>query len=541
MEIGLSQTMAQKQILSPQMIQSMEILVLNSQQLEERLDQELEENVALELVEDEGEDRSQDRSVESTNGVDPPEIGQEELDALDREIDLLRDRYEHLAEFQAFDRANSAGGRRFYGGEEDDKLDALQNTASRPQSLQAYLEEQLTLRSALTREAESFDLAEFPELENLTEVRIDSSEIREERYRYLCRELIYNLDEQGRLRYSPQEILSTLNKRAAARVADSEWDDYKLDPPATLFEFYRALKVIQQLDPAGVGAIGSGQEGIKHCLLLQLERDPGEYPLEETLIRSHLDDIAKNRLPHIAKATGYSIEDIKEAIDIIRSLDPLPGSEFETEQNSYVRPDVLIEEVDGNYQVVVEESNTPKLQISPYYRELLEKSKKDPEIRKYIKSKIDNAEWLLHAIQQRKSTLQRVAEEVVEHQQEYFQRGVRGLKPLKMQEIADIVGVNVSTVSRAIAGKYFQAPGVIKELKYLFTGGTVKDDGSAESRDAVILRIKDLIGDEDSRRPLSDAKIVDLLAQDGIHISRRTVTKYREAEGIPSSRERRQF
>ncbi|MEM7263283.1 MAG: RNA polymerase sigma-54 factor, partial [Planctomycetota bacterium] len=275
--------------------------------------------------------------------------------------------------------------------------------------------------------------------------------------------------------------------------------------------------MVQSLDPAGVGAVGQGLEGIKHCLLLQLDRDPGEYPLERLLIADHMQDIANNRYPQMAKATGHNLEEIKEAVEIVKSLDPLPGKEFEEAQNAFVKPEVIIEEVDGVFKVKVDESASPRVRVSSYYRELLEKSRKDPEIRKYLKANIDKAEWLLQAIHQRKSTLQRVAEEVVAHQQEFFRIGVRGLRPLKMQDIADIIGVNVSTVSRAISGKYFQAPGCIKDLKSLFTGGTVKDDGESESRDAVIMRIKDLIADENSKKPLSDAKIVARLAQDGIH------------------------
>ncbi len=587
MNIGLNQVLAQKQILSPQMIQSMEILVLNSQQLDERIEQELEENVALELVDPAAEAGAEGGagSEEQRSAVDGDGSAVEvaEVDPAAAEIDLLRDRFEHLAEFQSEERLFSPGSRGPRGDDGDDKFEALNNTAGRSASLQEHLLEQLRMLSDLMVLAFG-DPSEVDSVSNGAEPGVatmgleeangavtsgataepahhrvmsdaqnrisengerdfeDVAQLQDERLRQLGAEIVFNLDGQGRLLYPLDEIQRSLNRAPKAGAAEGVLGSATtLVLPVELAELEGALRIVQSLDPPGVGAVGQGIDGIKHCLLLQLERDPGDYPLEQQLIRDHLEDISKNRLPHISKATGRTIDEVKDGIEIIASLNPLPGKEFEDLQNSYVRPDVQIEETGGVYKVIADETTAPTIRISSYYRELLEKSRSDPEIRKYIKSKIDNAEWLLQAIQQRKSTLQRVAEEVVAHQQGFFRDGVRGLKPLKMQDIADIIGVNVSTVSRAISGKYFQAPGCIKDLKFLFTGGTVRDDGSSESRDSLIMRIKDLIADEDAKKPLSDAKIVELLAKHGIHISRRTVTKYREAEAIPSSRERRQF
>jgi RNA polymerase sigma-54 factor len=501
------------------------------------------------------------------------------------EIESLRDRYEHLAEFQSFDRVTAPGGTHALGDDDDDKFEALQNTSGRGQSLQDYLIEQLRLRTfepesaapvpvdghsaaaaepaglatpprpaaaidSVTAPAAQFDGAaalqvaaeQPPPGEAPPASPLRSAESETLRAYQLCLEIIYNLDHRGYLMFPLDEIHRSLNQPIGAGSAgDGANADplqlaYLVQPPVSMEELANAAKTVRSLDPAGVGAVD-----LAHCLELQLDRDPGEYPLERLIIREHLKDIAKNRLPQVAKAAGCTLEQLKEAVEIIGRLNPNPGREFESAENAYVRPDVIIEEVDGVYKVVVEEGNVPKVRISPFYRTLLEQSRKDPEIRKYIKSKIDNAEWLMHALQQRNSTLQRVAQEVVKHQQEFFRRGHRFLKPLKMQEIADKIGVNVSTVSRAISGKYFQSPDCIKELKYLFTSGTTLDDGSTESRDSVIHRIKDLLAGEDNRKPLSDSKIVKLLSKGGINISRRTVTKYREAEGIPSSRERRQF
>ncbi len=534
MEIGLSQRPELRQILSPQMIQSMEILVLNSQQLEEKIAEELEENVALEIEEPRDESPDEADGAASTDGAAAPE-GAASAPAADAaadttaagdggaglgEMDLLRDRYEHLAEYQAEEYYTSPGpGSGVRGQEDDDKLEVLQNTPDRPVTLQEHLIQQIRLRSDL-----------------------------DDRQRELCHEFIYNLDARGYLLYPIEEILDALNHPVTNASAEANGSQASAPLPGELMfvapialpvelpELERALAVVRSLEPAGVGA-----RDLAGCLLLQLDRDPGEYPLERKLIEEHLADIARNRLPQIAKAVGRSIDDVKDAIDIIATLDPIPGKSFATPENSYVRPDVLIQEQDGDYRVQVENEALPRLRISPYYRKLLELSQKDPEIRSYIRKKIDNAEFLMNAIQQRRSTLMRVAEEVVKTQQDFFRRGPRYLKPLKMQQVADAIGVNVSTVSRAISGKYFQAPNCIRELKYLFTGGTLRDDGIVEARGSVIHRLRDLIAGEDKRHPLSDSRLVALLAREGINISRRTVTKYREAESIPSSRERKTF
>jgi len=500
LDVGLIQAQVQKQILSPQMIQSMEILVLNAQQLEERIDQALEENIALEVTEADGESGGDSESAEGADGTAlaepppaPPALGD------DHEIDRLADRYEHLAEFQTEDFYASRLPRSMSAGDDDDRFEALQNAADRPESLAEHLIAQIRMRSGIS-----------------------------DRERELATEVVYSLDHRGYLLYPVEELLAGWN-------SGEEGTRHPLAPISSE-EIERALVLVRELDPAGVGA-----RDLADCLVLQLERDPGEYPLEIELVRHHLEEIARNRLPQIAKATGRSIDEIKEAIEIIRSLNPIPGREFSTEPTQVVRPDVIIEIEEGEPRVTVTNGYLPKLRISPHYRQLLQESRKNPEVRDFIRKKIENAEWLLSAIHQRKSTLQRVAEELVMHQGEFFRSGARHLQPLKMQEIADKIGVNVSTVSRAISGKYFQAPGMVRELKSLFTGGTTRDDGTPEARGSVIQRIKDLIAGESRRKPYSDSKIVSLLAKDGIHISRRTVTKYREAEGIPSSRERRSY
>jgi RNA polymerase sigma-54 factor len=201
----------------------------------------------------------------------------------------------------------------------------------------------------------------------------------------------------------------------------------------------------------------------------------------------------------------------------------------------------MVEEIDGRYEVRVDSEYLPRLQISAHYRNLYRESRKNPDVKKYLKKKIDSAEWLLAAIRQRQSTLQRIARAVFDIQKDFLDHGISHLRPLKMADVAEKLGVHVSTISRAISGKYAQTPRGIYDLKFFFTGGATKTDGNVEARGSVIQRIKDLIDAEDKSDPLSDIAIVEKLAEAGIRISRRTVTKYREAENIPSSRERRSY
>ncbi|MGE4601765.1 MAG: RNA polymerase factor sigma-54 [Planctomycetota bacterium] len=506
LDLGLFQQQIQKQILSPQMIQSMEILVLNQQQLEERISDELEENVTLERSEAEvsaeeaNESAGEDPATAAEVAEDPEGESTQQQDLLE-----LTERYEQLQELQKGDYwSESSPNRRARGGDEDDQFEWIQQAESRAETLPEHLIGQLRLNSSLSP-----------------------------RQAALCEEIIYNLDDRGWLIHPVEEIRAALQDGFSRQGSDPRMGQRPLSEK----EMGTALNLVQSLDPSGIGA-----RDLVDCLCLQLQRDPGINKLEEFIVREHLGDLAHNRLPHIARATASSIEEVKQAIEVIRSLEPHPGRPFLQELNPRIVPDVLINpDEKGKFQVEVNSSSVPRLKISPQYRDMLKVAGKDPKLRKYLKKRIENAEWLIGAVSQRNSTLQRVAEEVVLRQERFFRDGDRHLQPLRMQDVADAVGVNVSTVSRAISGKWFQAPGMIRELRSLFTGGTLKDDGSQESRGGVIARIQDLVKDEDSAKPLSDAQIVVKLGEVGVRISRRTVTKYRESEGIPSSRERRQY
>ncbi len=491
MELGFSQHQAIRQIqtLSPQMYMSMEILCLNSLDLEERIDTELENNETLELTE-----KTKSEELPGSEAPVASEPVQEPAESFEK----------HFEDWQDYSREEYATSRSVssYAGDKDEKLEALSNTEGRPTSLQEHLEEELHL----------LDRSEFEHiLGKVTDEEL--SQITD-----LCVDIVYNIDNRGYLMYSLEEIQSSLESKPS------------------LVALGKALRLVQSLDPPGVGG-----RDLKECLLLQLHRDKQQYPVEESIIRDHLEELGHNRLPKIAKALGISMEEVKEAVETIVSLNPLPGKLFGGEAASFVKPDVIVDEVEGHYEVRVDFDYLPRLQIAPHYRDLYKTSRKNPELKQYLKKKLDSAEWLLAAVRQRQATLRRIAQELVDIQKDFLDHGVSHLKPLKMVEVAERVGVHVSTISRAISGKYMQTSRGILSMKTFFTGGASKSDGTTEARGSVIQRIKELVANEDKANPLSDIDIVKRLAESNIKLSRRTVTKYREAESIASSRERRSY
>ncbi len=247
-------------------------------------------------------------------------------------------------------------------------------------------------------------------------------------------------------------------------------------------------------------------------------------------------------MPVIQKKTGWSLDKIQEVLDELRKLKPKPGADFQTDYVPNVTPDLYVEPVEsGGYKVRLEDTSLPNLNISPYYRNLLASNQLDEKAREYIKRKINSAQWLIEAIEQRRNTLTRVAQAIVDHQTAFLDRGPESLEPLKMQQIADKVGVHVTTVSRAVDDKWAQTPRGIFPLKRFFVGGTTSAAGEEVAWDTVRLKLQEVIGSEDKSNPLSDDDLVDALAKHGINVARRTITKYRKAMNIPSSRQRRDW
>ena len=336
------------------------------------------------------------------------------------------------------------------------------------------------------------------------------------RKREIAENIIFNLDDNGYLHYPMEEIITSMGNGV------------------TQDEAAKVLATIQTFEPIGVGA-----RSLEECLLFQVGDDTFNAELIQIIIREHLNDIRANRLPKIARETGRALEEVKRAVEFVITLNPKPGAVFDTTETTYILPDVIVEENNsGGYEVRLEETRLPRLIISPFYRRLL-RSNGSPDTKDYIRKKIQAARWLIDSIEQRHDTLLKVSRAIVARQHEFMARGVEVLRPLRMQEIADEVGVHVSTVSRAIAGKYMQTPQGIFAMKYFFTGGISNSAGQMASWSSIKQHIRLVIGREDKKKPLSDEELSAKLCRSGIDVSRRTVTKYRKVMEIPSSRQRR--
>jgi RNA polymerase sigma-54 factor len=480
-------------MLAPRMIQSMEILQLPILALQERIEQEMEENPVLEMVEEspEAETPVDEAGMEDRESPDAPsdeerELVIDETHSNEQEFERLMKMDEEWPDHFE-ERAHSSRAEIEEAG--DRKLDAMANMVARPQTLQDYLHDQLGW----------FDLR--PEL------------------RAMADRVIYNLDTNGYLQGRLEDLLKP----------DSDDGDLALAQ--------EALALVQRLDPLGVGA-----RDLRECLLLQLRPGIPYYEQLRTLISNHLEDLEHNRLPVIARKTGYSIERIQELLGELRKLSPKPGADFNNITAPSVTPDVFVEpDESGLYRVRLEDGHTPNLFISPYYRKLFQDPDTSEEAREYIKRKVNSAQWLIDSIQQRRATLTKVAQAIVDHQKEFLDKGPEAIEPLKMQQIADKVGVHVTTVSRAVDDKWIQTPRGIFPLKRFFCGGTTSADGEEVAWDTVRLKLQELVDGEDKQHPLSDDQLVTKLGEAGITVARRTVTKYRKAMGILSSRQRRDW
>ncbi|MFH1549322.1 MAG: RNA polymerase factor sigma-54 [Planctomycetota bacterium] len=476
MEIILRQRLEQKLKLAPQIIQSIEILQLPALDLQELITRELQENPVLEVgepVTDEQPEAEQQQPSDADleRGREEPEF--ERVD--DFEIAI----YEGIAPPRRSRRGDDGG----YG-----KMEAMKDTPGRSMSLQEYLLEQ-------------FNLLELPE---------DIRQIGEE--------IIFNISNDGYVRYSLEEIVESIDMPVLYVMAD------------------KALTAIQSLEPLGVGA-----RNLAECLLLQLKENSPATAFKRELIEEHLKDIELNRFPKIAKDAGRTIEEVKDAIEQIRTLHPRPGSLYSAQTVPYVVPDAAVECIDGQYQIKLEDQYIPHLYINDSYKHLLKKNKDNPKIAEFVGKKLDSARWLIDAIRQRRTTLYKIVGKIVEIQTEFLDKGVEHLRPLKMQEVAEAIGVHNSTVSRAISNKYIQTPRGVFPLKYFFTGGTAVTDGTVESRVSVKQRVSDIIDNEDKSNPLSDDDIAKMLKQAGLDVARRTITKYRRMMRIPSSRQRKEY
>jgi RNA polymerase sigma-54 factor len=301
-------------------------------------------------------------------------------------------------------------------------------------------------------------------------------------------------------------------------------------------DLQRVLDVVQTFHPVGVGA-----RDLRDCLLIQLRRIGKEQSLEYRIVDRHLEDLGKRRFPEIARRLGTTAEQVQRAANFIATLDPKPGQIFATDPNNYVLPDVTVEKIAGDYMISLNGDQIPHLRISNTYKDLMASSRNGNEVKEYIRDKIRSGKFLIKSIHQRQQTISNIAHEIVARQREFLDYGPSALKPMTMVQIADVVGVHETTVSRAISGKYISTPHGVFEMKYFFTPGYQTAGGESMSNTSVKGAIAELVKGEDTKNPLSDKEIVEILSKRGIPIARRTVAKYRNELNILPSNMRKKY
>jgi RNA polymerase sigma-54 factor len=476
----LVQGLAQQMIMTPKMQQAIEMLQLCTIELEHYLEQQLTENPLLEEVLSQDQETDAPTSADYAPTTEMP--GDEELKGDESERDIDKEIESLMASYSDY----SYEGRDFSVSGKDGKRGFIENTAAEPESMSKNLMRQLSLST-----------------ENATDYRIGEW-------------MIGEIDERG---YFSSSIEAGSQKLG-------------IEPE----EIERVLKLIQTFTPIGIGA-----RDLRDCLLIQIEASHSGKPLLKKVVQDHLELLAKKQYPKIARVLKISVEQVQELGTLIASLEPMPGRYFGSREAIYITPDVIVKKVDGEYVVYVNDDGLPRLRISSLYRKLLKNRNGDPKTKEYIRDKLRSAQWLVKNIQQRKDTIQNVAQNIVDVQKDFLDKGTAHLKPLTLKEIADRIGMHESTVSRVTTNKYMETPRGIFELKYFFSSGIASSYGEAASSKSVKELIRTLIENEDKRKPLSDQETAALLSSRGFRIARRTAAKYREELGILSSKYRREY
>jgi RNA polymerase sigma-54 factor len=493
----------QKMILAPRMIQSMEILQLPLADLQARIERELQENPFLEVREKLG-----DAPIDASEAEEAPlyydDNGAREyarLEELNREWDGVLDEEPHSSRTAAEEAAER-------------KLEVMANMPTRPPSLQDHLAAQIA----------EWDLSDR---QRRLALHICSYI---DRTGYLGTRLIVGTG-KGKTE-AGEEIFRPVSLAEIAASFDEQ--------PVSVEEVEDVLvNVVHKLEPPGVGA-----RTIAECLLLQITEETPYAEQLRILIRDHLEDIAHNRIPVIQRATRWDIPTIQAAIDVLRHhLDPKPGLRFGSDETRYVLPDIIVErEDDGNYSVRLVEDWIPPIRISRQTVALLKRTDLDDKVRAELRKKLQAADWLVKAVEQRRNTLLKVARAIIERQRPFLDCGPEHIQPLKMQQIAEQVGVHVTTVSRAVDEKWVQTPRGLFPLKRFFGGGKANEQtGEDVAYEVIKQKLLELVAQEDKANPLSDEELVARLNAAGYPVKRRTVTKYRQLLNIPSSRQRKDW
>lgn len=478
--MALRQTMnlSQNLVITPQLQQAIKLLQMSRMELESAVRSELEENPILDEAEVLKEEDLQ-RTKEAATEV---EAGAgENAEQAQQQDPQKQDEFE----WESYLEAASKPPRENSGGQEE--IMNYENVISTTTSLSDHLSWQVKMNGFSEDEARVADI------------------------------LIGAIDEDGYIK-TPLEQIAEEEKVPLEDLEDT-------------------LSLIHEFDPPGIGA-----RDLKECLLIQarhLEEDTHDLV---NLINNHLKDLEKKNFEAIAKVMGKDIREVAEMCKIIYEMDPKPGRAYAPNETQYVTPDVYVYKVGEDFVVSLNEDGMPRLKISNFYKNMLKGGGASRQEKDYIQEKLKSAVWLIKSIHQRNRTIYKVTESIVKHQREFFEKGAAFLKPMVLRDIANDIGMHESTVSRVTTAKYVHTPQGIYELKYFFNSGISSSDGDAMASESVKLRIKDLVSKEDTKNPLSDQKLAELLSKEGIQIARRTVAKYREMLKIlPSSQRKKYF
>ncbi len=489
--LSLHQKLSQQQRLSPQQIQYQKLLQLNTMALEQRIKNELEINPILEEVMDEEieisleqieKDKEKDNSSddETKDDADAYEDNEFELEDFMNDTELEYD----------FEKSNRNNDEETY-----------QPLAPNRESLSEHLLEQLRL---LDLDDEIYRLGE---------------------------EIIGNLDQDGYLQRDLSAIVEELRMFEHLDVTEAQAE--------------KILKKIQKFEPVGIAA-----RTLQECLLIQLQNeefDPYFKYLAEQLLLNYFDDFTKKRYEVIKQKMNFTDDTLKATIELIQHLNPKPGEgNIESAELNQITPDFILEKIDNNFVITLNDRSMPSVTISRTYLEMFninkraKKNNRDKNTYKFLREKFESAKWFIACIQQRRETLMKIMQAILEKQWEFFERGPKLLHPMIYKDIAEEIGMDISTISRVVNGKYVQSPMGVHELKYFFSEGLSTDQGDEVSNKHIKERLKELIEAEDKNSPLSDDKLADMLNGEGIHIARRTVAKYREQLKLPIARLRRE-
>jgi RNA polymerase sigma-54 factor len=465
------QKQTQQMILSPQMLQAIHMLQMPLMELQALVQQEITLNPVLE------ETMEQEKPTSETPEPEKETKAEEHESELDfkEEFDNLTKLDDEWKDYFA-----QSGNFRKLTQQDEEKRKFMLESVTTGESLHDHLLWQLGL------------IALTPEKKALGET------------------IIGNIDENGYLRTASTDLVAESGK--------------------SIEEIEETISLIQSFNPVGVGS-----RDIKECLLIQLDRLGKANTLETKIVENYLDLVAEQKYKPIADALQVPEENVKNAVDLITTLDPKPGLLFSQEHTQYIEPDVFVEKIDGEYVVTLNDARIPHLFISNLYRDLMQRKDTSQETKEYIRNKVTAGNWLIRNILQRQQTVNKIANEIVRVQREFLEEGPSFIKPLTMQEVANAVNLHESTISRAIANKYIQTPQGTFQLKYFFSAGVQTESGESISIANLKERVDGMIKEENHANPLSDQEILEKLSAQGIKIARRTIAKYRHEMGIPAS------